>query len=377
MQWRVWTAVGLFAIGTNVALGQPAPDDARELAARASDRIRALQREADQLAVQSRSVFNDLRKLELDRAIALQRVAEADAQVVAVTADRDNAAARVKRLEAARVAGTPGVAERLVSIYKRGRGGYARLLLASDDPRAFGRLTRGVAAIVRLDRVRLDAHRRTLEAERVALQDLEARREQVLTSQKAAADARGDLDKAVKARNAAIDNLDFRRDQAARYVAELQEAQAALQRTVGAVGETPAELPFEPFKGALDWPVRGRVTARFGPAIDRRFGTAIARNGIEIAAPEGTPVRAVHGGIVAYASAFAGFGTLVILDHGGGAFTMYGHLGEAKVARGTRIPRQAVVGTVGLAPAGDEALYFEVRVDGRPADPLQWLRSSP
>ena len=167
MQWRVWTAVGLFAIGTNVALGQPAPDDARELAARASDRIRALQREADQLAVQSRSVFNDLRKLELDRAIALQRVAEADAQVVAVTADRDNAAARVKRLEAARDAGTPGVAERLVSIYKRGRGGYARLLLASDDPRAFGRLTRGVAAIVRLDRVRLER----LAHERISLID--------------------------------------------------------------------------------------------------------------------------------------------------------------------------------------------------------------
>jgi murein hydrolase activator len=367
----------LVAGGTGAAWGQPGPDNARELAARAAERIRGLQREADQLAAQARTIFNDLRKLELERAIAQQRVTEADAELRAVTDDRDAAARRMERLEAERVAGTPGVAERLASIYKRGRGGYARLLLSSDDPRAFGRLTRGVAAIATMDRMRVEAYRRTLEAERQALEDLEQRRVQVGTSQKAAAQARAELDKAVRARNTAIDGIDARRDMAARYVAELQQAQADLQRTVGAVGTTPSELPFQPFRGVLDWPVRGPVIARFGPAVDRRFGTAIARNGIEIGATEGTPVRAVHGGTVAYSAPFSGFGTLVILDHGGGAFTIYGHLGEARVERGGRVARQGIVGTVGLAPAGTAALYFEVRVDGRPADPLQWLRSSP
>lgn len=368
----------MLVVGSGGALSsQGTSDEARALAARAAERIRSLQREADQLAAQARTVFNDLRKLELERAIAQQRVTEADAQLSAVTAERDDAAARVERLEAARVAGTPGVEERLVSIYKRGRGGYARLLLSSDDPRAFGRLTRGVAAIATLDRVRLDAYRRNLESERQALADLERRRDEVGTSQRAATQARADLDKAVQARNTAIDALDMRRDLAARYVAELQEAQAALQQTVGAVGATPTDLPFQPFKGALDWPVRGPVLARFGPTIDRRYGTSVARNGIEIGAAEGTPVSAVHGGVVAFAAPFSGFGNLVIVDHGGGAFTIYGHLGEARVERGARVPKGALVGTVGVAPAGSAALYFEVRVDGRPADPLQWLRSSP
>ena len=377
MRWHRWLTAVVMVVGTGGAWAQPAPDEARELAARAAERIRTLQREADQLAAQARTIFNDLRKLELERAIAQQRVAEADAALRAVTSERDASAERVERLEAARVAGTPGVEERLVSIYKRGRGGYARLLLSSDDPRAFGRLTRGVASIATLDQVRLDAHRRTLQAERLALDELEARRDQVGASQRAASQARTELDKAVRARNAAIDGLDVRRDLAARYVAELQEAQSALQRTVGAVGTTPTDLPFQPFRGALDWPVRGPVLARFGPSVDRRFGTTIARNGIEIGATEGTAVRAVHGGAVAFAAPFSGFGTLVILDHGGGAFTIYGHLAEARVERGTRVPRAGVVGTVGLAPAGSAALYFEVRVDGRPADPLQWLRSSP
>ena len=219
--------------------GQTAPpDEAKVMAARAAERIRALQREADDLAAKARSLFNDLRKLELDRAIAQQRVTEAEAALAAVTAQRDTAAERVERIEAERVANTPGVAERLVSIYKRGRGGYAQLLLSSDDPRAFGRLTRGVAAIATLDRVRVDAHRRTLAAERNALADLENQRIQVASSQKAATKANQDLEKTVKARNNAIDAIDARRDLAAKYVAELQAAQAALQRRVGEFSTT-------------------------------------------------------------------------------------------------------------------------------------------
>lgn len=365
------------ATATGQAPDQTAAAEAKALAARAADRIRALQKEADELAARARTLFNDLRKLELERAIAQEQVASADAQLAQVTADRDAASRRVEALEAERIANTPGVAERLVSIYKRGRGGYARLLLSSDDPRAFGRLTRGVAAIATLDRVRVETHRRTLAAEREALAELEARRAEVISLQQRASEARGALEKTVRARNAAIDALDARRDLAAQYVAELQQAQAALQQAVVNMGDTPAELPFEPFRGALEWPVRGRVVTRFGPSREGRFGTSIVRNGIEIAADEGSRVRAVHGGRVAYAAPFAGFGTLVIVDHGNQSFTLYGHLREALVERDTRVARGGAVGLVGLAPAGSAALYFEVRVDGRPVDPLQWLRSSP
>ena len=135
-------------------------------------------------------------------------------------------------------------------------------------------------------------------------------------------------------------------------------------------------LPIRPFRGDLEWPVTGAVVSAFGKALAGRFGTSIVRNGIEIAAPEGTPVRAVHGGSVAYAAPFAGFGLLAIVDHGGSAFTLYGHLGEVSVRQGTTVQRGTEVGRVGLVPAGDAWLYFELRIDGRPVDPLQWLRRS-
>ena len=84
-------AIALVAAGTAGVLAQSAPEDARELAARAAERIRGLQREADQLAAQTRTLLSDLRKLEIDRAIALQRVTEADAALAAVTGERDEA----------------------------------------------------------------------------------------------------------------------------------------------------------------------------------------------------------------------------------------------------------------------------------------------
>jgi septal ring factor EnvC (AmiA/AmiB activator) len=68
------------------------------------------------------------------------------------------------------------------------------------------------------------------------------------------------------------------------------------------------------------------------------------------------------------------FGRLVVVDHGQGAFSLYGHLATLEVARGARVEAGSVVGTTGRAPGGTPALYFELRVDGRPVDPLQWLK---
>jgi len=211
-----------------------------------------------------------------------------------------------------------------------------------------------------------------------ALSEIDRQRAEVGASQKAAAQARAALDKAVAARNRLIDDLDRRRDLTAAYVSELQQAQLALGRTVESAdaGSTVTGLPIRPFRGDLDWPVTGEVPQGFGRTTAGRFGTSIVRNGIDVAAAEGWPAVAVHGGTVAYAAPFRGFGVLVIVDHGTSAFTLYGHLTETSVSRGSVVGRGDVIGTVGLLPMGEAGLYFELRIDGRPVDPLQWLRRS-
>ena len=358
------------------ARSQTPADANREQAARAERRMRALQAEADRLAAQSRTVFGDLRRLELDRAIKQEELLKAEGALVRTTMDRDAAAKRLKTLEAMRIAGTPGVAERLVELSKRGRAGYVQLLLAADNVRAMGRMARGVAAVAALDRLRLEAHRKNLAAEQSALAELNQQRTALAALQKEATRAKAAVDAAVNARNRLIDDLDRRRDLAAQYVAELEQAQRELERTLATsdAASTVVALPIRPFRGDLPWPISGVLTQRFGKVPAGRFGTTIARNGIEVSAKEGAPVTAVHEGTVAFAAPFTGFGTLVIVDHGQSAFTLYGHLSEAVVTAGTNVSRGTAVGVVGQSPSGGAALYFEVRIDGRPVDPLQWLR---
>jgi septal ring factor EnvC (AmiA/AmiB activator) len=377
LRHRLWVALLTVACVGAVAAAQPDPPDVRALSQQAERRIRELQVEADRLAAQTTTLLGELRKLELQREIKAQEVKKAEAELIAVTGSLEQTRQRLQTLEAQRVADSPGVKERLIEIYKRGRAGYVRLLLSSGDLRALGRMTRGVAAVARLDRARFDAHRRTIRAEREALAELEKRKQAVAQAQIEADKARVAFDAAVASQNRRIDELDQRRDQTARFVGELQQAQTALQRRVSTLSaEAAAALPLAPFKGVLEWPVPGRVLSRFGRNSAGRFGTAIVRNGIELAAADGQPVRAVHGGTVAFAAPFTGFGTLVIVDHGQEAFTLYGHLAEATVAQGARVTRGAVVGRAGRSPAGVQAVYFELRIDGRPVDPVQWLRST-
>ena len=354
---------------------QPAPDNQQQ-AERAARRIGALQAESDRLAAQSRTVFGELRKLEVDRALKQEELSKIDRDLLRVTIDRDATAGRLKALEATRIAGTPGVAERLVELSKRGRAGYVQLLLTAGDVRSMGRMARGVAAVAELDRMRLETHRRNVAAEKAALDELSSQRTQVAALQEDAARAKTALDAAVRAHNRMIDDLDRRRDLAAQYVAELQQAQRALEQMAIATEGSPrvVALPIRPFRGDLPWPLQGKVVSRFGRASAGRFGTSIVRNGIEVAGSEGAPVMAVHEGTVAYAAPFSGFGTLVIVDHGGDAYTLYGHLAEAVVKGGTNVNRGTVLGTLGTSPSGAAAAYFEVRIDGRPTDPLQWLR---
>jgi septal ring factor EnvC (AmiA/AmiB activator) len=371
---RVMQVILVLALGGLLHAQTPDPQSQSN---RISARIKTLQAEADKLASQARTVFGQLRALELDREIRQQEVARINLELARVTVDRDRAEARVKALEATRVAQTPAIKERLVELSKRGRGGYVQLLLASNDVRALGRMARGVAAVAELDRVRLDTHRRTLQAERDALNELVQQRNAVEKLQKDALRASAAVNAAVAARNRMIAELDQRRDLAAQYVAELQQAQAELERTLASTeAGSVVALPIRPFKGDLPWPASGRVVSNFGRAPAGRFGTTIVRNGIEVAAAQGSDAVAVHEGTVSYAAPFSGFGTLVIINHGAAAFTLYGHLIDAAVKAGTKVSRGTTLGRVGMSPSGGAALYFEVRIDGRPVDPLEWLRSN-
>ncbi|EKT4541926.1 murein hydrolase activator EnvC [Pseudomonas sp. GD03817] len=130
---------------------------------------------------------------------------------------------------------------------------------------------------------------------------------------------------------------------------------------------------FSAARGKLPWPVNGRLLARFG---DARGSDARAKwDGVMISANPGTQVRAVHGGRVVFADWLRGAGLLVILDHGNGYLSLYGHNQSLLKNAGDIVKAGEAISTVGDSGGQDAAgLYFAIRQQGRPADPSQWCR---
>jgi septal ring factor EnvC (AmiA/AmiB activator) len=347
------------------------------LARRAAERMAALQREADALASQARSLLAELRKLEVDREIKAEQLAQIEREAADVQTKLTAATERAQALQGQAERQRPDVEARLVQLYKMGRAGYWRLLLDVNSLRDVGRAYRTAAALGRIDRDRVGEHRRTLSALTKERTDLQARSAELNALRKKAAQAAAAVERAVTARSDLVASIDARRDLNAQLTGELQVAQQKLQATLAATapGRPPGSstLPLRPFQGSLPWPAEGVLTSPFGRQPAHSPGPPV-RNGIELSLPAGQAVHAVHEGTVAFADLFTGYANLVILEHGDRSYSLYGHLSSLSVKKGDRVDAGTTVGLAGRNPAGNPSLYFELRVDGRPVDPLQWLK---
>jgi septal ring factor EnvC (AmiA/AmiB activator) len=364
-------------MATGALVGQQ-PDRVRTeaLVRRATERLQALRQEADRLASQETTLLGDLRKLEVARQIAAEELRQIETDASRVQTELAGVNERLQQLEHQEAADRPALRARLVDLYKLGQGRYLRLLLSTTDLRRVGEASRTVAALAQIDLDRVAKHQRMLDEVNTVRGQLQLRDRHLQVLREDAVRAHAAADRAAQARSELIRDIDRRRDLNAQLAGELQTAQQHLQLVLtglaaGAPAAEPATLPLRPFRGDLDWPADGSVLRRFGRTASSRLA---ASNGIEIAAAEGAPARAIHDGIVAFADTFAGFGKLVIVDHGAQTFSLYGNLLDLAVQRGIRVDGGQLVGTVGVSAIGPAALHFELRIDGQPVDPLQWLK---
>jgi septal ring factor EnvC (AmiA/AmiB activator) len=369
-------AAALVLVAAVTSAQQPDRAGTEALARRATERLQALQREADRLAVQERTLLGELRKLEIERQLRSEEMKRLAGDAVKVEAELAATAERVQVLQTSERAAQPELRARLVEIYKLGQARYLRLILSTPDLRHLGHATRTVAALAKLDRDRVASHQQTLTQLKSTRTALEQRAADLAALRTAAAKAQGSAHRAAQARQELVRDIDRRRDLNAQLEGELQATQQKLQAMLRDIPSGPAPpavpaaetavLPIGLFRGELPWPAGGDVK--------RRFSRGSASNGIEIGALEGTDALAVHDGLVAFAGTFAGFGNLVILDHGSQTFSLYGDLLDIAVRKGARVEHGHPVGSVGPTPSGANGLYFELRVDGQPVDPLQWLK---
>ena len=153
------------------------------------------------------------------------------------------------------------------------------------------------------------------------------------------------------------------------------------RRLVELIGALRAELvdvaskirdnrPFEGLRGRLRWPVNGALLARYGAS---RGASGLTWQGVLIGAPAGKPVRSIHRGRIAYADWLRGFGLLLIIEHGDGFMSLYGHNETLTRETGDWVESGESIATVGDSGGNPEpALYFEIRHAGKPVDPRRW-----
>jgi len=348
-------------------------DSLRAEIAASRERVVAHEREERNLLHLLERIDRGLEKLREDVEASERRAAAAQAEWASV---QD----RMRAVEARLADTRRAMSRRAVALYKTGEAGPLRMLFASVDLQEMLWKVSTLGRLLRYDARLVDRFAR----EEAELRAVEEQAERALAARDAArarlASRSAILQEERAARRELLERVRSDRSQERALLVELERAARALEETLAGLDDTdvPAAAldgsAFERRRGRLGWPAEGSVRSGFGRVVDADYQTETFRNGIEIAAAPGESVRAVARGQVRYAGWFRGYGKIVIVDHGGGYFTVSGHLADIYVAVGDLVEAGDTLGSVGdTGSLRGPSLYFEVRAGSQPLDPAQWL----
>jgi len=277
---------------------------------------------------------------------------------------------------------------RLVDVYEYGDLTYVNALVGarsfSDFVERWEDLRLLIAANQRTVRERKAAETRVASIEA----DLERTRLELQQEEQAQQEARSQLNSLADERRNLVELAGIQRHDVANQVAEMEDLSAAQESELeGLILERERELEAQqraagiaggpPSAGGLgnfSWPVVGTITSPFGWRSNPFGGGPEFHQGLDIAAPAGTTVTAAATGTVIMAQWYGGYGNYILIDHGGGYSTGYGHLSAMYVSAGQSVQRGQAIGAVGsTGESTGPHLHFEIRIAGKPVDPAPRL----
>lgn len=356
-------------------------------------RLEQLRREREQLETRMRQLRGTVHDLSaevanLDRQadMTARAVRSLELQLVSIGEAVDSSTGDLVRAEDELVVKRAMLRRRLIDIYKRGPLHAVEALLAAQS---FGDLVsrykylhllalRDRALVERVEQLRDRVRRQRGNLVRFQ-RDIERTREERAFEEKRLRDLERERARSLAATQRRARDTEARLRRIARdeqrltnVIAELEAARRRAERA--RPGARASSTIRTSDLGRLDWPVDGEIIYNFGRVVNPN-NTTTRWNGIGIAASEGTPVKAVSAGSVVVAETFGTYGLTVIVQHGGGDYSVYGSLSRLSVQKGAVVSKGQVLGHVGAAdPELPPHLHFEMRPQGRAVDPLEWLR---
>ena len=380
------TASGALAQGTESA-------EARVNAQR--DELARIRAERDELEKKMNGLQNTAHELRdevnlLDRQhdATARMVTSLDNQLVAITDEVTTTTTDLQASEREAIIKRAVLQRRLIEIYKRGPLYPAEVLFSAQSVGQLVARYKYLHLLALRDKGlvhRLDELHDKIESQHIQLVRLQNSVSENRATKEQEASRLAELEQQ-QARNLARVQEDAKRAKA--RLAELEKSEARLNNVIasfeaerrrasgraGAPALSPSSIRTTDI-GRLDWPVNGAFLYRFGRFVNPN-NTTTRWNGIGITAPVGTIVKSVSGGTVAYAGPMGTYGNTVILEHGGGDYSVYGSLDRIDVRKGSRVIKGQAIGTVGVSdPALGPHLHFEIRRGGPAVDPAEWLRA--
>ena len=392
---RYWLSLAIYSlVSSSVLVSQQTESPEARVNAQRDElaRIRAerdeLERKMSGLQNTAHELRDEVSLLDKQHDATARMVKSLDNQLVAIT---DEVATTTNDLQTSEREATMKRAvlqRRLVEIYKRGPLYNAEVLFSAQSVGQLVARYKYLHLLALRDKGlvnRLDELHNKIESQHIQLVRLQSSVIENRSQKEKEAARLADLERE-QARNLLRVQEDTKRARA--RLAELEKSEARLNNIIasfeaerrrasgraGAPALTPSSIRTTDI-GRLDWPVNGAFLYRFGRFVNPN-NTTTRWNGIGITAPAGTAVKSVSGGTVAYAGPMGTYGNTVILEHGGGDYSVYGSLDRIDVRKGSRVIKGQAIGTVGVSdPALGPHLHFEIRRGGPAVDPAEWLRA--
>jgi murein DD-endopeptidase MepM/ murein hydrolase activator NlpD len=333
---------------------------------------------AAQAKVEEQDVLGELDRVDRQLVAQAEEIASMQRQLDDVEARRVQAEDTLAAAKAQLDREATAVGRRCAALYRLSRQGLARVLFGAESPHDLRRRVHYLLAILAHDRARLEAFQARVKQRKDSLAQVDRDRSTVAALQ---ADLR--LKEAAlrdeRARKLTLlQQVRERKEVAARVLAERDQVQAQLvpaPLSAFSGGNVGTNASFRAAYGRLPWPTTGTLRQAFGWVQDPATGQTSRSDGILIEAAYGTPFRAVFAGEVKQAGFLRYYGQTVLVDHGA-YISVYAHANGLRVSAGDRVEQGQVLGFVGnsgLVEGSGYQLYFEIRYNGSPQDPLSWL----